>query len=137
MVDQDQNALQVAAFPFAMEHHGVFIALALANGATTTGTLMTTMEDEIAKMQKEPLSEKEFTKLLNKVETDYVNRNSGVAGIAENLANYHVYYGDANLINTEIERFRTVTPADIQRVAQTYLKPENRVVLHYLPKSAQ
>jgi predicted Zn-dependent peptidase len=60
-----------------------------------------------------------------------------VAGIAENLANYHVYYGDANLINTEIERFRTVTPADIQRVAQTYLKPENRVVLHYLPKSAQ
>jgi predicted Zn-dependent peptidase len=137
MVDQDQNALQVAAFPFAMEHHGVFIALALANGATSTGTLMTTMEDEIAKMQKEPLSEKEFTKLLNKVETDYVNRNSGVAGIAENLANYHVYYGDANLINTEIERFRTVTPADIQRVAQTYLKPENRVVLHYLPKSAQ
>lgn len=137
MVDQDQNALQVAAFPFAMEHHGVFIALALANGATSTGTLMTTMEEEIAKMQQEPLSEKEFTKLLNKVESDFVNRNSGVAGIAENLANYHVYYGDANLINTEIERFRTVTPADLQRVAQTYLKPENRVVLHYLPKSAQ
>jgi zinc protease len=137
MVDQDQNALQVAAFPFAMEHHGVFIALALANGATSTGTLMTTMEEEIAKMQQEPLSEKEFTKLLNKVESDYVNRNSGVAGIAENLANYHVYFGDANLINTEIERFRTVTPADLQRVAQTYLKPENRVVLHYLPKSAQ
>jgi predicted Zn-dependent peptidase len=137
MVDQDQNALQVAAFPFAMEHHGVFIALALANGATSTGTLMTTMEEEISKMQQEPLSEKEFTKLLNKVESDYVNRNSGVAGIAENLANYHVYYGDANLINTEIERFRTVTPADLQRVAQTYLRPENRVVLHYLPKSAQ
>ncbi len=137
MVDQDQNALQVAAFPFAMEHHGVFIALALANGATSTGTLMTTMEEEISKMQQEALSEKEFTKLLNKVESDYVNRNSGVAGIAENLANYHVYYGDANLINTEIERFRTVTPADLQRVAQTYLKPENRVVLHYLPKSAQ
>ncbi len=137
MVDQDQNALQVAAFPFAMEHHGVFIALALANGATSTGTLMTTMEEEIAKMQQEPLNEKEFTKLLNKVESDFVSRNSGVAGIAENLANYHVYYGDANLINTEIERFRAVTPADLQRVAQTYLKPENRVVLHYLPKSAQ
>ncbi|MEY2971261.1 MAG: hypothetical protein RL738_102 [Bacteroidota bacterium] len=137
MVDQDQSALQVAAFPFAMEHHGVFIALALANGATTTGALMTTMEDEIAKMQNEPLNEKEFTKLLNKVESEFVSRNSGVAGIAENLANYHVYYGDANLINTEIERYRQVTPADIQRVAQTYLKPENRVVLHYLPKSAQ
>jgi predicted Zn-dependent peptidase len=137
MVDQDQSALQVAAFPFAMEHHGVFIALALANGATSTGTLMATMEEEIAKMQNEPLSDKEFTKLLNKVETEFVSRNSSVAGIAENLANYHVYYGDANLVNSEIERYRKVKPADIQRVAQTYLKPENRVVLHYLPKSAQ
>ena len=137
MVDQDQSALQVAAFPFAMEHHGVFIALALANGATSTGTLMATMEEEIAKMQNEPLSDKEFTKLLNKVETEFVSRNSSVAGIAENLANYHVYYGDANLVNSEIERYREVKPADIQRVAQTYLKPENRVVLHYLPKSAQ
>ncbi len=137
MVDQDQSALQVAAFPFAMEHHGVFIALALANGATSTGALMTTMEEEISKMQNEPLSEKEFTKLLNKVESEFVTRNSSVAGIAENLANFHVYFGDANLVNTEIERYRKVTPADIQRVAKTYLKPENRVVLHYLPQSAQ
>jgi predicted Zn-dependent peptidase len=90
-----------------------------------------------ATSQNEPLSEKEFTKLLNKVESEFVTRNSNVAGIAENLANYHVYYGDANLVNTEIERYRQVTPADIQRVAKTYLKPENRVVLHYLPKSAQ
>ena len=60
-----------------------------------------------------------------------------MAGIAENLANYFVYYGDANLINTELQRFMKVTREDIKRVANKYLTKENRVVLYYLPKSAE
>ena len=66
-----------------------------------------------------------------------MQQNSTVAGRAENLANYHVYYKDANLINTEIDRYMKVTKEDIQRVAKEYLTKNNRVVLHYLPKSAQ
>ena len=136
MVDVDRSALQVAAFPFALEQSGVFITLALANGEKTTGMLLQTIEEEIALLQSELLTEKEFTKLVNKVEADFISQNGSVSGIAESLANYHVYYGDANLINTEIERYRKVTREDIRRVAQTYLQPTNRVVLHYLPKSA-
>ena len=57
-----------------------------------------------------------------------------MAGIAESLADYHTYYGDANYINTEIERYRSVTREDIQRVAKKYLVKDNRVVLRYLPR---
>ena len=77
----------------------------------------------------------EFQKLRNKVENDFITGNSTMAGIAENLANYHVYFKDANLINTEIDRYMQVTPSDLKRVAQKYLTPQNRVVLTYLPKS--
>ena len=55
-----------------------------------------------------------------------------MAGIAESLANYHTYFGDANLINTEVERYLAVTPEDIQRVAQKYYVPEQRVTLYFL-----
>ena len=55
-------------------------------------------------------------------------------GIAENLANYEMYFGDANLINTELDRYMKVTREDIQRVAKKYFNTENRVVLYYLPK---
>ena len=51
------------------------------------------------------------------------------------LARYHLLYGNANLINTEIERYMDVTKKDLKRVANEYLVPENRTVLYYLPES--
>jgi predicted Zn-dependent peptidase len=57
-----------------------------------------------------------------------------MVGIAESLANYHVYYKDANLINTEIKRYEKISREDVQKAARNYLTTENRVVLYYLPK---
>jgi len=76
-------------------------------------------------------------KVKNQIETEFVTANSSVAGIAESLANYHMYFGDAELINTEVDRYLAVTPADIQRVAKTYYTPEQRVTLYFLQQPAQ
>jgi len=73
----------------------------------------------------------------NQVENDFYSSNSTMAGIAESLADYHVFFGDANLINTQIEEHLAVTREDIQRAAKKYLNKENRVVLYYLPKAEE
>jgi predicted Zn-dependent peptidase len=96
--------------------------------------LEASMNTEFEKTKKDLISEEEFQKLRNQVENDFVSGNSRMVGIAENLANYHVYFKDANLINTEIDRYMKVTREDIQKAAQKYLTNENRVVLYYLPK---
>ena len=54
--------------------------------------------------------------------------------IAENLANYHIFYGDASLINTEIDKYLSVNKEDILNVANKYYNKNNRVTLYYLPK---
>ena len=135
LVDEKQKALFVGNFPLELEQPGVCIAYGIANMGTNPGELEAAMNEEITKVQTELIGDKEFQKLRNQVENDFVSSNSRVAGIAESLANYEMYYGDANLINTELERYLAVTKEDIQRVAKEYFDLNKRVVLYYLPKT--
>jgi len=88
-------------------------------------------------VQNELISEKEYEKLRNQIESEYVTSNSRMSGIAESLATYYMFFGDANLINNEIDRYLAVTREDIQAAAKKYLVQNNRVTLHYLPKSQE
>lgn len=137
IVSEKQMALAVFAFPFALEDGGLFINLGIASVGTEPEELEDAMIEEIEKVKAELISEKEFQKLQNQVENDFVSRNGSVRGIAESLANYYVYFGDAGLINNELERYRKVTREDIREVAKKYLTKENRVTLYYLPKESE
>ncbi|MFO7257711.1 MAG: pitrilysin family protein [Bacteroidota bacterium] len=137
LVDEQKKALAVQAFPYPLTDPGLYIVLALPNVGVDINELEKAMDAEIEKVKTDLISESEFQKIRNQVESQFVQQNSSMAGIAEQLAIYHTHFGDANLINTEIERYMKVTREDIRRVAQKYLTKENRVVLHYLPKSAQ
>jgi predicted Zn-dependent peptidase len=132
--EKQQKALQVAAFPFSLEHPGLFINFGLVNMGVPPHELEAALEVEIDKVKAELISDKEFQKLRNQMEAEFVSSNASTRGIAENLANYRMYFGDANLINSEIDRYMKVTREDIRRVAQKYLDKNNRVVLYWLPK---
>ncbi|MFN4234521.1 MAG: M16 family metallopeptidase [Bacteroidia bacterium] len=136
VVDKQQKALFAGAFAFPTEDPGLAIMFSIANMNVNILDLEAAINTEIEKVRNEMISEEELQKIKNQVESDFINRNSSVAGIAETLANYKVYYGDANLINTEINRYLKVTREDILRVAKKYFVKENRVVLHYLPKQS-
>ncbi len=137
MVNEEQKALAAGSFTFALEDPGPSIMYAIANIGVDPADLEASMNAIIAEVQETLISEREYQKILNQIENDFVTSNNTVAGIAESLANYKMYYGDANLINTEIERYRKVTREDIRRVAREYFKPNSRVVLYWLPKQGQ
>ncbi|MBM4171301.1 MAG: insulinase family protein [Ignavibacteria bacterium] len=137
LVDKQQKAVFAGSFNFALEHPGLFITYGVTNVGVQGDQLEAAMQFEIDKVKKELISENEFQKLRNQTENDFVNSNSTMVGIAGSLANYHVYYGDANLINNEINRYMKVTREDIKKAANKYLNTDNRVVLYYLPKAAK
>ncbi len=135
MVDDKKQALQVAAFNLPMEDYGGYAIYSLPMGDTSLETLTKSIDEEISKLQNEKISEREFQKLQNTFENRYVNSNSSVSGIAESLATDNVLYGNTNLINKEIEIYRSITPEDIKRVANEYLKENQRAEIYYLPKT--
>jgi predicted Zn-dependent peptidase len=135
--DKQQKAFFVGTIPLALEDPGLFIIYGLTNVGVKPEELEAAFENEVEKVKKELISEIEFQKVKNQTETQFVTRNSTMRGIAESLANYFVYFGNADLINSEIQRYMKVTREDIKRVANKYLTKENRVVLYYLPKPAE
>jgi predicted Zn-dependent peptidase len=135
VVDEQQLALFCGAFSFSLEDPGLTMAFSMANMGVEPEQVENAMNAEFEKVKNDLISEKELQKLRNKIENDFVSANSSMSGIAESLANYHMYFGDANLINTEIDRYLAVTPEDIRNAARKYYRPENRVVLYFLNES--
>lgn len=137
LVDEKQLAIQAGAFPFELEDPGVVLMYAIASAGIDIDEVKAAMDEEIGKIATELISKKEFQKVQNQIENDFINGVATIAGIANSLAEYKMYYNNTDMINTEIEKYRKVTREDIQRVAQKYLENRNRVVLYYLAKPAE
>jgi zinc protease len=133
IVDDKKMALQAGAFNYSQEDYGQYILYGMPQGDATSEDLIREIDEEIVRLQNELISEKDFQKLQNIYENNYVNSNSSVEGVAENLATYYLLYGDVNLINTEIEIYRSITREEIRNIAKKYLNPNQRLILDYVP----
>ncbi|MEN2399643.1 pitrilysin family protein [Flavobacterium sp. MC2016-06] len=135
IVDDKKMALQIGAVGFSQEDYGMYILYGLPMPGHTTADILKEMDEEIVKIQTDLISEKDYEKLQNKFDNNFVNANSNVEGIAENLASYYLLYGDVNLINTEIDLYHSITREEIREVAKKYLNPNQRLILDYVPST--
>jgi len=137
LVDKQQKAVEVGAFPMPSEDPGVVMMFAIANMGVKNAELEAAMNDEIEKVRTTLISDEEYKKLMNQIESDFINQNRRILGIIENLATNYTYLKNTNLVNTELALYQQVTKEDIMRVAKQYLTKENRLVVDYLPKSEE
>jgi len=131
LVDDKKMAMEMGSFPHNQEDYGQYIIFGIPMSSVTMADLLKETDEEIVKLQKELISERDYQKLQNIYENNYVNSNSSIEGIAHNLAEYYLLYGDVNLINTEIDIYRSITREEIREIAKKYLNPNQRVVVDY------
>jgi zinc protease len=133
IVDDKKMGLEIGAFTYNQEDYGMYIIYGLPMETNSCEDLLKEIDEEILKIQTELISEKDFQKLQNIFENQFVNSNSDVEGIAENLAQYYLLYGDINLINSNIEIYQSITREEIRTVAKKYLNPNQRLIVDYVP----
>lgn len=90
--------------------------------------------DEIERLANEPVSDEDIAKVRMGVRRQQASSLQGTLNRAAQLADYTATEGDPSLINTYQDKINSVTKADIQRVARTYLKATNRTVITTTPK---
>jgi len=86
---------------------------------------------ELERMKQAPVTVDELTKVKNKSESIMVFAEMSLLDKAMNLA-YYELLGDADLLNTEIDRYLSVTDAQIQEAAQQTFVKEQCSTLYYL-----
>lgn len=94
-----------------------------------------TLDAELDRLAAEPVGDVEFARALKQVKAQYVYSNEGVTNQAFWLGQMELVsdYSRATSFIDEIER---VTPADVQRIAQTYLTRRNRTVGWLIPDAS-
>ena len=88
---------------------------------------------EIKLMQEELISDKELQKIKNKTESAIAFEDISIMNRANSLAFYETL-GDANLINTELQRYHAITAAEINEYSKILFDDKNSNTLHYLSK---
>ena len=129
LVVQQRAAQQIAAglqpgsrYPRLFTFTGVPVA------PHTTQEIETAVYEELERIQREPPTDFEMTRVRNQIEASGVRRLDGSIGLAFQFASSEALYNDWKTSFRFDREVLAVTPADVQRVARTYFSRTNRTV---------
>jgi predicted Zn-dependent peptidase len=99
----------------------------------TTESIRATINEEIARLASEGPTDEEMEKLRNTLLNDLARNRQSTLYRAQRLAEYTLYDGDPQILNTEIERYLAVNEEEIKRAVESYLLTDNHSVMEVVP----
>jgi zinc protease len=115
----------------------VLLALGITNQGVSPDSLEAGLTAEFARIVRDGITDAELAKAKNGYRTQLITQQQQALPKAEALQTANLFLGDPEAVNTNWRRFLAVTTADIKRVAATYFRPENSLVLLITPGAAQ
>ena len=136
LVREKQLATQAFAGNQDTRGPGLYQVAAIVAPGKSPDAVEAAIYDEIEKVKNGPIEDWEIEKAQNAMRRQQALAVTSSLDRAIQLGEYALFYNDPNLINTRIDKILKVGPADVQRVARTYLTKENRSVIVSVPKTA-
>lgn len=130
-----EKQMAVAAFGSAnlIEDPNLLYAVAVVQRGHSPEEVANALLTEIDRLRSEPISEHELQRTKNQFARDYILGRESNQQKAAVLSHAVVIHNDIKTADGEFDIFQNITIADVQRVARTYFRPENRIVLTLLP----
>ena len=135
LVYEKKLAQAIGAGNGSREVAGTFQVTATASPSKTLEEIEREINIEIERIQKTAPTADELSRSLNQIEAGTIFGLQNILGKADALNSNAVFYGKPDLFQKQLDEYRAVTPADIQRVANTYLT-KNRLVMSFVPRQA-
>jgi zinc protease len=135
MVDKEQLVLSVNAFRQTTLDPGLLVFSLQPRSGIEPARAEKVLFEELDRLRTQPVPDQELRKAKNQMLASHYRELKTIAGRANLLGEYEVFYGDYRKLYTAEREFEAVTAADIQRVARQYLTEKNRTVATLIPET--
>lgn len=133
LVKEEKAALDVGAGLDSRLGPGSFKFFALPNQGVSPERLEALIHEEIEKLKRDGVTERELQKAKNQLRANQIMQNLTVFARTDALHHYRFFHGDVSKINEDRDRYMAVTAADVAAVARKYLTEANRTVMTVVP----
>jgi len=134
LVKEKQWLSEVQAYITGDLDGGLLVISGKLFNSTDFKTVENGILEEMDRLLKEPVGERELQKVKNKAEANLVFSEISILGKAMGLS-YFEMLGDAQLFNEEAENYRSVTVQDIQNAMKEFFTEEKMNILYYKAKN--
>jgi zinc protease len=136
LVKEKELVTNVFAAAFDKRGPSLFLIGAIMKPGKDIGDVEKAFSADLERVKTDGVTQAEVDKALAQDRTGSIRSLQSTLGRAVLIGQFAVYYHAPDLISTRIEKFQSVTPADVKRVAQKYLTSNNRTVVITMPKAA-
>ncbi len=133
LVYDGELATSANAFNASKRLDGDIQVVATARPGIALDTIQAVIDAEIRKLAASGPTRREIEQAQNEIEASFLNRLEFTSAKADQLNSYYRATGNPDFFQHDIERYRAVTPADVQRVVRQYLT-KGRVTLSVVPQ---
>ena len=136
LVYDDRLALAAFGGGNIIEHPNLFFAVAMVQPGRRPADAERALIAELDRLRNELITEEELEQAKNQFARDYIIGRESNQQKASQLSHAAVVHNDVTTADGEFDIFMGISREDVQRVAQTYLRPENRLILTIMPSGA-
>lgn len=133
LVDEKQQTANVSMFNYASELAGQLQLSVRAYENTSLDSVMESVNEAFASFEENGISEKDVARINAGQKTSFYSEVSSVLGKAFIISQYNSVLGDPGFVNEEIQLIQNVTPEDVMRVYETYIKGKPFIATSFVP----
>ncbi len=134
LVEDQQLTSNVRMYQNSSEIAGQLMLSVTAFNQVDLNTIADAINDGFRDFEINGISEDDLKRIKAGQETNFYNGLSSVLGKGFQLAQYEIFAGDPGFINQDVKNILAVTPDDVMRVYNTYMKGKNYVATSFVPK---
>lgn len=137
LVYRDQIALEAAGGYMELQDAGLFYAVAVARPGADLDAVEAAFFGELQAVKRDGVSEEEVDKAKRQLEVSLLSGLDTAHSLANRIGGEWVAFGRVRSLEERLTAIEAVTPADVQRVLQTWLVDDQRTVIHVTPAAPE